>query len=46
MSLVRKDGTTYYGETLATILRNEDGTVTGYICITRDTTNVSEQKQL
>jgi PAS domain S-box-containing protein len=36
--LVRKDGTTFYGETLATILRNEDGTVTGYICITRDTT--------
>jgi PAS domain S-box-containing protein len=36
--LVRKDGTTFYGETLATILRNEDGTVTSYICITRDTT--------
>jgi PAS domain S-box-containing protein len=36
--LVRKDGTTFYGETLATLLRNEDGTVAGYICITRDTT--------
>ncbi len=36
--LVRKDGTAFYGETLATLLRNEDGTVAGYICITRDTT--------
>ena len=36
--LVRKDGTTFYGETLATILRNESGTVAGYICITRDIT--------
>jgi PAS domain S-box-containing protein len=36
--LVRKDGTTFYGETLATILRDKSGTVTGYICITRDTT--------
>ena len=36
--LVRKDGTTFYGETSATILRKADGTVSGYICTTRDTT--------
>ena len=36
--LVRKDGSTFYGETLATTLRNPDGTVSGYICTTRDTT--------
>jgi PAS domain S-box-containing protein/putative nucleotidyltransferase with HDIG domain len=36
--LVRKDGSTFYGETLATILQNPDGTVSGYICTTRDTT--------
>jgi PAS domain S-box-containing protein len=40
--LVRKDGTKFYGETTATILRNADGTVSGYICVTRDTT---ERKQ-
>ncbi len=36
--LVRKDGTPFYGEISASILRNPDGTVSGYICITRDTT--------
>jgi PAS domain S-box-containing protein len=36
--LVRKDGTTFYGETSATILRNPDGKISGYICTTRDTT--------
>jgi PAS domain S-box-containing protein len=36
--LVRKDGTTFYGVTSATILRREDGTVSGYLCTTRDTT--------
>jgi PAS domain S-box-containing protein len=36
--LVRKDGTTFYGETTATIQQKADGTVSGYICVTRDTT--------
>ena len=36
--LVRKDGTTFYGETSATSLRNADGSVSGYICVTHDTT--------
>jgi PAS domain S-box-containing protein len=36
--LIRKDGTTFYGETSATILRGADGTVSGYICTTHDTT--------
>ena len=36
--LVRKDGTTFYGETSVTILRNSDGKILGYICTTRDTT--------
>jgi PAS domain S-box-containing protein len=36
--LVRKDGTTFFGETSATILQGADGTVSGYICTTRDTT--------
>jgi PAS domain S-box-containing protein len=36
--LVRKNGTLFYGEISATILRSKDGAVTGYICITRDTT--------
>ena len=36
--LVRRDGTVFKGETTATILRNEDNSVTGYICVTRDTT--------
>ena len=35
--LLRKDGTTFYGEILATILRTPDGSVSGYICTTRDT---------
>jgi PAS domain S-box-containing protein len=36
--LLRRDGTTFYGQISATILRNPDNTVSGYICITRDTT--------
>jgi PAS domain S-box-containing protein/putative nucleotidyltransferase with HDIG domain len=36
--LLRRDGTTFYGETTATILRRPDGTPSGYICTTRDTT--------
>ncbi len=40
--LARKDGTTFYGETSATSLRKADGTVSGYICVTRD---ISERKQ-
>lgn len=36
--LLRKDGSIFYGETTATILRNDQGIVTGYICVTRDTT--------
>jgi len=38
-ALVRKDGTTFYGETSATTLGGADGTVSGYICVTRDTTD-------
>ena len=37
--LVRKDGTTFYGETSATSLYNSDGTVSSYICTTRETTD-------
>ena len=36
--LVRKDGTIFYGETSATTLWTADGTVSGYLCVTRDTT--------
>jgi PAS domain S-box-containing protein/putative nucleotidyltransferase with HDIG domain len=36
--LLRRDGTTFYGETSATILRGPDGGVEGYVCTTRDTT--------
>jgi PAS domain S-box-containing protein/putative nucleotidyltransferase with HDIG domain len=36
--LLRSDGTTFYGETTATVLRGPDGKVTGYVCTTRDTT--------
>ncbi len=36
--LIRMDGTIFKGETSATILRNEDDSVSGYICVTRDTT--------
>ena len=36
--LLRRDGTTFYGETTATIMRRPDGKPTGYICNTRDTT--------
>ncbi len=36
--LLRKDGTTFYGETQAAVVRSRDGTVAGYICTTRDTT--------
>ena len=37
--LLRRDGTTFYGETLATILRSDDGAPSGYICVTRDITD-------
>jgi PAS domain S-box-containing protein len=40
--LVRKDGTIFFGEISAAILRNADGTVSGYICVTHDMT---ERKQ-
>lgn len=40
--LLRTDGSSFYGETLATILRDEDGKVSGYICVTRD---ISERRQ-
>jgi two-component system, cell cycle sensor histidine kinase and response regulator CckA len=43
--LVRKDGTTFFGETSATILHNADGTVSGYICTTRDTTERKKSEQ-
>jgi PAS domain S-box-containing protein/putative nucleotidyltransferase with HDIG domain len=36
--VLRKDGTTFYAEVQATILRNQDGAVSGYICATRDVT--------
>ncbi len=36
--LIRKDGTTFYGETSAASLRTADGAIWGYICTTRDTT--------
>lgn len=36
--LLRKDGTEFWGETSATVLRNADGSITGYICVVRDTT--------
>lgn len=34
--LVRKDGTTFFGEISSSILHNEEGAVSGYISITRD----------
>lgn len=37
--LIRKDGSTFYGETLAAILRDSEGVITGYLCVTRDTTD-------
>jgi PAS domain S-box-containing protein/putative nucleotidyltransferase with HDIG domain len=37
--LVRRDGSTFHGETTATVLRGPDGTPSGYICTTRDTTD-------
>jgi len=36
--LIRKDGEEFWGEVSAEILREADGSVSGYICITRDTT--------
>ncbi len=36
--LVRKDGTIFYGEVKATLLRKTDGTINGYICVTHETT--------
>ncbi len=36
--VLRKDGTTFYAEVQATILRNQDDAVSGYICTTRDVT--------
>jgi PAS domain S-box-containing protein len=41
--LIRKDGTTFFGETSASILQNTDGKITGYICITRE---ITERKQM
>ena len=43
--LLRKDGTTFYGETLAAILRKSDGSVSGYICVTRDITEHKQAEQ-
>ena len=36
--LLRKDGTEFWGNTSATLLRNTSGSITGYICVTHDTT--------
>ena len=41
--MIRTDGTTFYGETLATLMRNADGTISGYICVTRD---ITERKRV
>ena len=38
---LRRDGTTFYVEVSAAVLRGRDGEVSGYVCITRDRT---EQK--
>jgi len=40
--LIRRDGTLFFGEVSATILVDNDEAVTGYICVTHDT---SERKQ-
>ncbi|MBL8027899.1 MAG: PAS domain S-box protein, partial [Fibrobacteres bacterium] len=37
--VLRKDGTTFRAEISATILRNGDRTVSGYICVTHDITS-------
>ncbi len=37
--LIRANTTTFYGETVATLLRDDKGAVTGYICVTRDITD-------
>jgi PAS domain S-box-containing protein len=45
--LLRNDGSTFLGETSATILRRPDGTVSGYVCSTVDTTeSVRAEEQL
>ncbi len=36
---LRKDGSEFWGYTSSTILRNTSGSITGYLCITRDTTD-------
>lgn len=43
--LVRKDGTTFYGETMATVMWNPDGKISGYICTTRDTTERRREEE-
>jgi two-component system, cell cycle sensor histidine kinase and response regulator CckA len=43
--LLRKDGTEFYGETTATILREADGAISGYICITRETTQRKQAEE-
>ena len=35
---LRKDGTEFWGNIFATLLRNTSGSITGYICVTHDTT--------
>lgn len=37
--LIRKDGTTCIGEIRATIVRDPDGNITGYVCSVRSTTD-------
>jgi PAS domain S-box-containing protein len=39
---IRKDGSTFFAEVVVTNLRQPDGAVTGYICITRD---ITEQRR-
>ena len=36
--LLRKDGTEFWGIISGTLLRNTSGSITGYICVTHDTT--------
>jgi two-component system, cell cycle sensor histidine kinase and response regulator CckA len=43
--LLRKDGTSFYGETSSAALRNADGSILGYLCITRDITRRKQAEE-
>jgi PAS domain S-box-containing protein len=44
--LLRKDGTEFWGEVSAALLRSKSGVVTGYTCVTHDTTKRKRTEEL